>query len=105
MYEADQDPYYYPGTSVLINRLDMRDQAALEAFEAEVTADRSAQEVPPGSLDYGHYLAIHKHLFQDVYDWAGEIRTVRVAKQGSAFCYPEYIDREMRKLFSDLVRQ
>jgi len=102
MYEAEQDPYCYPGTSVLINRLDIRDQAALEAFEAEVTADRSAQAVPVGSLDYRHYLAIHRHLFQDVYDWAGEIRTVRVAKQGSAFCYPEYIDREMRRLFSEL---
>ena len=105
MYEAEQEPYCYPGTSVLINRLDIRDQAALEAFEAEVTAERASHEVPPGSLDYQHYLAIHRHLFQDVYDWAGEIRTVRVARQGSAFCYPEYIDGEMRRLFSELVRQ
>jgi cell filamentation protein len=105
MYEAEQDPYCYPGTSVLINRLDIRDQAGLEAFEADVTAERSSQEVPHGSLDYNHYLAIHRHLFQDVYDWAGEIRTVRVAKQGNAFCYPEYIDREMRRLFSDLNQQ
>ena len=79
MYEAEQDPYCYPGTAVLINRLGIRDQAALEAFEADVTAERSSHEVPPGSLDYDHYLAIHRHLFQDVYDWAGEIRTVRVA--------------------------
>jgi cell filamentation protein len=105
MYEAEQDPYCYPGTSVLINRLDIRDQAALEAFEADATAERSSHEVPPGSLDYGQYLAIHRHLFQDVYDWAGSIRTVRVAKQGNAFCYPEYIDQEMRRLFSELERQ
>jgi cell filamentation protein, protein adenylyltransferase len=103
MYQAEQDPYCYPGTSVLINRLDIRDQAALEAFEADATAERSSHEVPPGSLDYDHYLAIHRHLFQDVYDWAGSIRTVRVAKQGNAFCYPEYIDREMRRLFSELA--
>jgi cell filamentation protein len=102
MYEAEQDPYCYPGTAVLINRLGIRDQAALEAFEADVTAERSSHEVPPGSLDYDHYLAIHRHLFQDVYDWAGEIRTVRVAKEASAFCYPEHIDREMRRLFSEL---
>jgi cell filamentation protein len=89
MYEAEQGLYCYPGTSVLINRLDIRDHAALEAFEADITAERSSQEVPTGSMDYRHYLAIHRHLFQDVYDWAGEIRTVRVAKQGNAFCYPE----------------
>jgi cell filamentation protein len=105
MYEAEQDPYCYPGTSVLINRLDIRDQAALDAFEADISAERSSQEVPPGSLDYDHYLAIHRHLFQDVYEWAGEIRTVRIAKEGSAFCYPEHIDREMRRLFSELDRQ
>ena len=74
MYEAEQDPYCYPGPSVLINRLGARDQSALEAFEAEATAERSSQEVPPGSLDYAHYLAIHRHLFQDVYDWAGKVR-------------------------------
>lgn len=105
MYEAEQDPYCYPGSSVLINRLDLRDQAALDAFEADITAERSSQEMPSGSLDYDHYLAIHRHLFRDVYDWAGEIRTVRVAKEGSAFCYPEYIDREMQRLFSDLEEQ
>jgi fido (protein-threonine AMPylation protein) len=28
-----------------------------------------------------------------------------IAKQGSAFCYPEHIDREMRRRFADLVRE
>jgi cell filamentation protein, protein adenylyltransferase len=44
-------------------------------------------------------------LFQDVYDWAGKIRTVRISKGGSMFCYPESIDREMSKLFGALARQ
>jgi cell filamentation protein len=105
MYEAEPDPYCYPGTSDLINRLGIRDQAALDAFEADVTAERAAQPLPPGRLSYRHYRAIHWHLFHDVYSWAGRIRTVRIAKQGSAFCYPEHIDREMRRLFSDLAKQ
>jgi cell filamentation protein len=46
-----------------------------------------------------HYQAIHRHLFQDVYSWAGRFRTVRIGKSGNAFCYPENIDREMKKLF------
>jgi cell filamentation protein len=103
MYAADDDPYCYPGTSVLKNRLDLRTQAELDEFEATITAQRADEELPAGNLDYAHYCAIHHHLFQDVYDWAGKIRTVRVAKQGSMFCYPENIDQEMRRLFDGLA--
>jgi cell filamentation protein len=104
MYEAEQDPYCYPGT-ILVNRLGLRDQAQLDAFEAEVTAERASQNIPSGRLSYTHYRAIHRHLFQDVYAWAGKVRTVRISKQGSAFCYPEHIDRQMRQLFAQLAKQ
>ena len=103
MYRTEPDPYCYPGTTILINRLDIRDQARLDSFEAEVTVERASQPLPAGRLSYTHYRAIHRHLFQDVYAWAGKTRTVRVAKQGSTFCYPENIDREMRSLFADLA--
>ena len=102
MYDAVPDPYCYPGTTVLINKLDLRDQRQLDAFEAEITSQRAAEPLPIGHFDIPHYLAIHKHLFQDVYDWAGCIRTVRIAKDGNMFCYPEYIDAELTKLFGQL---
>jgi cell filamentation protein len=105
VYGAEPDPHCYPGTTVLINRLGFRDQERLEAFETEVTAERAAQPAPPGRLSYSHYRAIHRHLFRDVYAWAGKIRTVRIAKGGNAFCYPEHIDREMRRLFAGLARE
>jgi cell filamentation protein len=105
MYQSEPDPYCYPGTAVLINRLGLRDQAALDGFEAEITSQRATEPLPAGRFSYRHYRAIHRHLFQDVYPWAGKIRTVRVSKNGNAFCYPEYIDREMRLLFSDLAEQ
>src|SRR5262249_52138554 len=105
MYEAEADPYCYPETTVLINRAGLRDQAALSAFEAEMVSQRFREPLPPGRLTARHYCAIHRHLFQDVYAWAGKIRTVRIAKQGSAFCYPEHIGREMQRLFGELARQ
>jgi cell filamentation protein len=105
MYEAVADPYCYPGTTVLKNRLGLQDQAALDLFEAEITAQRAAEPLPTGRLNYAHYRAIHRHLFQDVFSWAGKIRTVRISKEGSTFCYPENIDREMRRLFHDLSAQ
>jgi cell filamentation protein len=105
MYAAHHDPYCYPGTTVLINRLGLRNQSELNAFEAEVSAERATQSLPAGSLSYAHYRAIHRHLFGDVYAWAGKVRTVRISKRDSAFCYPEHIDREMRRLFGTLSVQ
>jgi cell filamentation protein len=105
MYDAVADPYCYPGTTVLKNRLKLKTQKELAAFEAEISAQRAEEPLPTGKLTYPHYRAIHKHLFQDVYDWAGKIRTVRISKGGSMFCYPESIDREMSKLFSALAGQ
>ena len=105
MYEAGQDPYCYPGTTVLKNRLGLRTPAELQAFEAEITAQRAAEPLPAGRLSYAHYKAIHRHLFQDVYSWAGRIRTIRIAKSANAFCYPEHIDREMHRLFAELARR
>jgi cell filamentation protein len=102
MYESTPDPYCYPGSTVLINRLGLRDQAELSAFEAFITAQRSEEPLPRGRLGYAHYRAIHHHLFQDVFDWAGKLRTVRISKGDSMFCYPEHIDAEMRKLFARL---
>ena len=54
-------------------------------------------------LGAAHYRAIHRHLFQDVFAWAGKLRTVRIAKGGSMFCYPEHIEGEMHKLFGGWV--
>lgn len=48
---------------------------------------------------------VHRHLFQDVYGWAGKVRTVRTFKDGNAFCYPEHIDRELKELFGRLKDQ
>jgi cell filamentation protein len=105
MYDAVEDPYCYPGTTVLKNKLKLKTQEELDAFEAEITAQRADEPLPTGKLTYPHYRAIHKHLFQDVYDWAGKVRTVRISKGGSMFCYPESIDREMSKLFGTLAGQ
>jgi cell filamentation protein len=54
-------------------------------------------------LDVRHYFALHHHLFQDVYNWAGTIRTIRIGKDGSWFCFPEHIESEMEKLFGWLA--
>lgn len=99
MYDAIADPYCYPDTTVLKNIPDLRLQAELDAFEAVSTMQRADEPLPSGNLSVSYYKEIHHHLFQDVYPFAGEFRTVRLAKGGSAFCYPEHIEHQMEVLF------
>jgi cell filamentation protein len=102
MYDAIDDPYTYEKSTVLKNRLDLRAQGELDAFEAEISSARAEEPLPEGSLDFAHYKAVHHHLFQDVYGWAGQVRTVRISKGGSPFCFPENIEDQAAKLFDGL---
>jgi cell filamentation protein len=68
MYDAIDDPYTYENSTVLVNKLDLRNQSALDDFEAEITGARANEPLPEGTLDFTHFCAIHHHLFQDVYE-------------------------------------
>jgi cell filamentation protein len=102
MYDAIDDPYTYGNSTVLVNKLDLREQAILDEFEAEISNARAQEPFPAGDLGFEHYKAIHHHLFQDVYGWAGKIRTVRISKGGNPFCFPENIEDQAEKLFDEL---
>ena len=102
MYDAIDDPYTYENSTVLVDKLDLRNQDELDAYEAEISNARSGEPLPEGDLDFENYCAVHHHLFQDVFAWAGKPRTVRMSKQGSPFCYPEHIEAQAAKLFAEL---
>ncbi|MGO7339283.1 Fic/DOC family protein [Rhizobium johnstonii] len=103
VYTAESDPLCYPGTTVLRNKLDLTDQSELDEFETTMFVLRSEELWPEGYLDVTHYLALHHHLFQDVYDWAGEICTIRIGKGGNWFYYPEFIAKELNRIFQELA--
>lgn len=105
VYLVADDTYCYPGTTVLKNLLDLKEQSELDAYEAEITTQRASEPLPDGAMDHEHYKAIHHHFFQDVYDWAGETRTVGISKGGNEFCQPQFIDAELKKLFAVLAAQ
>jgi cell filamentation protein len=102
VYQAVADPYCYVGTGILRNRLGLRSQAELDAFEADAVALRADEPLPIGRFSPTHYRAIHRHLFQDVYAWAGRYRTVRMSKGGNMFCFPEHIAGQFATLFAEL---
>lgn len=105
MYRAGRDPYRFPNSTVLKNKAGLTDPAALEEFESAMTFARAEEPLPAGRFSVSHYQAVHRHLFQDVYSWAGKFRTVRIAKSTSTFCYPEHIAREMQRLFAWLKQE
>jgi cell filamentation protein len=102
-YTAGSDPLCYFGSNVLKNKLGILDQSRLDEFEHAVYLARFEQAWPSGQMDVAHYLALHRHLFQDVYDWAGAIRSIRIGKDGNWFCFPEHIEGQMEKLFGQLA--
>jgi cell filamentation protein len=86
-YDAD-DVYCIPGTAVLKNKAGITDQEQLDEFEGDFTAIRLlelTQNPVEGSFDLAHLCKIHQYLFQDVYEWAGEVRTVDIIRAIAAF--------------------
>jgi cell filamentation protein len=78
-----KDPYVYPGTGVLRNNLAIHDQQELSQAEADMV--RTALAVLtgrplPGAYDLAHWQAFHRRIFGGLYPWAGELRTVQIAK-------------------------
>jgi cell filamentation protein len=86
----------------LRNRAGIKSAESLEIFEVRATMLRASEPLPTGEFDPVHYRAIHRHLFQDVYDWAGEYRNIRIAKGNTMFCFPEHIAGQMDLLFASL---
>ena len=100
-----QDPYVYPGTDVLRNLLNERDPTESAALELELASLRAVEltgNPTGGAYDFAHLCAIHQHLFQDMYDWAGRPRTVQTAK-GVPFCPPANIDEQSRFIHRNIV--
>jgi cell filamentation protein len=102
------DPYTYPGTDVLRNVLDLCDPQQLAAFEANATAARLIElDVLPlvGRFDVAHLKAIHRHMFQDVYRWAGEFRTVNISKGGHLFGVAAFLEPALREVLRKLSEE
>ena len=73
----DGDPYLDPRTGILRNLLGIEDQATLDRAESSLSflqAAKLLEQPVSGNFDLAHLQLIHRRLFGDVYDWAGEIR-------------------------------
>lgn len=103
---SESDPYLDPASGVLKNRLGITDPATLEEIEASLVATRSFElsRTPlKGGFDLAHLEAIHRPLFGDVYEWAGELRTVDINKGGTQFGHHAYLATAAAEVFQKLA--
>lgn len=103
---AEYEKYFYPGPEprTLINKLNIQDRAELEKAERDFTDRRAKQGLPDHATPktYDGFKAIHRHLFQDLYDWAGQERTYTTGRGAAPFAIPEHIPKWMEGQFSAL---
>lgn len=104
-YWSDSDEYCYPGSSVLRNIPGYTCQEELDNFEAAMTETRIGELMPCRGFSVADLRRIHRTLFQDVYDWAGQFRHVRIAKGDTLFCYPEHIAANLERLLAQLATE
>jgi len=81
-------------TGVLRNCAGITNRQALDFFEAAAVTKRAKElaDKPLPIKDITSLFAIHKYLFQDVYEWAGKKRTVEISKEGKQFFPTNYFD-------------
>ncbi|MEE6140270.1 Fic/DOC family protein [Mycobacterium sp. 050128] len=102
--------YFIPGTNVLRNRVGAQTMEALrdaenDLVEARVIELREAPEIlGDRTYDLSYLRAIHRQLFQDVYVWAGDLRTVGIEKGGESFCPPGSISQPMTHVAAEVHR-
>lgn len=97
--------YLYPGTNVLINHFDIRDEEKLSRQERVSTAYRAMElrfNPVKQTFDFDHLKKIHHHLFQDVYPFAGQVRLTNIGKNDFWFCDMNQIPRLSDYVFSEL---
>ena len=105
---SGDDPYTDPASGVLRNRLGITDATLLEATEADFVAERSrelSREPIAGGFDLAHLQAIHRYLFGDVYEWAGELRTIDISKGGHPFAHYPHIQSAAVPIFHQLAQE
>lgn len=105
-YSIDSDPYVMPN-GVLINKLGITTTRELNEIEQDLSAlviKLLTQEGPQIQFDFTYLCTLHKRIFDQVYPWAGELRTVDIGKGNTLFLKHQNIELEAQKLFASLEK-
>ena len=102
----------------LENKLGITNSAELAREEERISKKKAVELFESGSLDklapgrFASLQAIHKALFEDIYDFAGELRTVNLAKGNFRFAPLMYleaalgnIDKMPQSTFDEIIEK
>lgn len=106
---AAWDRFFYPGTHVLQNKFNERDEDALAEIEYEITGeiyeDLISGDIPiEGDTAQDKLQFIHGSLLGSIYDWAGRFRDVNMSKGGHSFGDHASMGMYMRQLQGKINR-
>ena len=110
-YLKEWNSYFYPGTETLKNKLNIQDPEELKDKEAEITFEKIVElfdDPIKGNFDSQHLCDIHRYIFSEIYDWAGEYRRINMRKRETY--YPDvqnidtYLKDELRLLNEDIQK-
>lgn len=100
-----KDPYVYDN-GTLINKLGIQEYTKLKEAEADIGFVKliSIESVEKTSDKIELIKRIHKHIFEDIFEWAGEFRTVPIHKTEKyiipglslGYCNPEEINEKLK---------
>ena len=93
----------YEGTTCLVNKLGIRNEDKLAEIEAQITFAKAVMlEETPIDDDFGfeHFKKIHEFLLCDLYEWAGQVRTVDISKKRTKFLDAASVESIGTKCFS-----
>ena len=101
--------YCYRGTDILINKLNIRDEEQLSMAERDITRLKLLKlfkSPVPIKFDFALLCNIHKTIFEDIYNWAGQIRKGDFLSKGSSiFCRGSLIQLNADTIFGGLASE
>lgn len=105
-FSSDQDPYLDPKTKILKNIPNLQTEEELVKFEEVIfqvnSVEASEHLKSCSTITLKEWKRVHQICFSDIFEWAGELRTIRIAKGSTVFAYPENIEGEASKIFDEI---
>lgn len=98
------DEYFIPGTTVLKNKLGITDKEKLKEEEYHIIRKKLAYlylKPLKGNFDIEHLLSMHKFIFEDIYEFAGQYRTCSLQKK-TVFCAPNEIQKVLKEVLDNM---
>ena len=108
-----RDPYLYDDVDVLKNRAEIKDAELLRKAEADITnlAMSAIYEQKYEKFNTEALRDIHRNIFGQIFDWAGEFRTIQMVKYEDVlggdtvrYAYPKEIKKQLNEAMKEIAK-